>query len=52
MLARVETEIALASLFRRVPSLHLVEPVSSRFQSDNPSVRRAESLLVTASAPT
>jgi cytochrome P450 len=52
MLARVETEIAVSSLFRRVPSLHLVEPVSSRFQSDNPSVRRAESLLVTDSAPT
>jgi cytochrome P450 len=51
MLAHVETEIALASLFRRLPSLQLVEPVSSSFQSDNPSVRRPESLLVTDSAP-
>ena len=51
MLARVETELALVALFQRFPSLHLVEPVSARFQSDNPSVRRPESLLVTDSGP-
>src|SRR5947209_5279360 len=45
-LARAEAEIALVSLFGRVPSLHLVEPVCTRFQADNPSVRRPESLVV------
>jgi hypothetical protein len=45
-LARVEVEIALTTLFGRVPSLHIVEPVCTQFQSDNPSVRRPESLVV------
>jgi cytochrome P450 len=45
-LARAEVEIALTTLFGRVPSLHLVEPVCTRFQADNPSVRRPEELLV------
>jgi cytochrome P450 len=45
-LARVEAEIALITLFRRVPTLRLVEPVCERFQGENPSVRRPESLLV------
>ena len=45
-LARAEAEIALATLFTRVPSLRLVEPVCTTFQADNPSVRRPETLLV------
>lgn len=46
-LARAEAEIALSTLFVRVPSLCLVEPAKTRFQADNPSVRRPERLLVT-----
>lgn len=46
-LARVEAEIALVALFGRLPSLALVEPVCTRFQRDNPSVRLPESLVVT-----
>jgi cytochrome P450 len=45
-LAKAEAEIALVTLFGALPALHLVEPVCSRFQSDNPSVRRPESLFV------
>jgi cytochrome P450 len=45
-LARVETEIALVTLFERVPGLRLVEPVSSVFQGENPSVRRPARLPV------
>jgi cytochrome P450 len=45
-LARAETEIAVAALFRRFPDLRLVAPVCSRFQAENPSVRRPESLVV------
>jgi cytochrome P450 len=45
-LARAETEIALVTLFDRLPGLRLVEPVSSEFQGENPSVRRPASLPV------
>jgi cytochrome P450 len=45
-LARVETEIALTTLFARVPTLRLVEPVCTTFQGENPSVRRPETLVV------
>jgi cytochrome P450 len=45
-LARVEAEIALVTLFDRVPGLRLVEPVGSTFQGENPSVRRPVSLPV------
>jgi cytochrome P450 len=47
-LARVETEIMLTTLFGRVPSLRLVEPVGRTFQDGNPSVRRPLHLPVTA----
>jgi cytochrome P450 len=46
-LARAEAEIALSTLFSRAPNLRLVEPFCTRFQADNPSVRRPESLVVT-----
>jgi cytochrome P450 len=45
-LARVEVEIALATLFARLPTLRLVSPEDSTFQGDNPSVRRPLRLLV------
>ena len=45
-LARVEAEIALTTLFGRIPTLTLDESVSTRFQSDNPSVRMPEHLHV------
>ena len=45
-LARVETEIMLEALLRRLPALRLVEPVDTTFQGENPSVRRPETLLV------
>jgi pimeloyl-[acyl-carrier protein] synthase len=45
-LARVETEILLTTLFDRVPTLRLVEPVSTQYQAENPSVRRPVQLLV------
>ncbi len=45
-LARVETEVMVEALLRRLPTLRLVEPVTSTFQAENPSVRRPESLMV------
>ena len=45
-LARVETEIALTTLFAKAHQLRLVEPVSREFQGENPSVRRPVSLAV------
>jgi cytochrome P450 len=47
-LARVETEVMLTTLFGRLPSLRLVEPVSNTFQDANPSVRRPLHLPVSA----
>jgi len=47
-LARVETEVMLTTLFGRLPSLRLVEPVSTTFQKGNPSVRRPLYLPVSA----
>ena len=47
-LARVETEVMLTTLFGRLPSLRLVEPVSTTFQKGNPSVRRPLHLPVSA----
>ncbi len=45
-LARIETEIMVETLLRRLPTLRLVEPVGATFQAENPSVRRPETLLV------
>jgi cytochrome P450 len=45
-LARMETEVAVTTLFRALPELRLVEPVCATFQEANPSVRRPETLRV------
>ncbi len=49
-LARVETEIALTTLFAKAHPLRLVEPVNGEFQGENPSVRRPVSLTVSVGA--
>ena len=45
-LARMETEVAVATLFRALPDLRLAEPVCEGFKQANPSVRRPETLRV------
>ena len=47
-LARAEAEIMLTTLFGRIPTLRLVEPVTTTFQDGNPSVRRPQQLPVVA----
>jgi cytochrome P450 len=46
-LARMEAEVAIATLFRELPGLRLADPVCHTFQGANPSVRRPETLRVT-----
>lgn len=47
-LARMETEVAICTLFRELPDISLVTPIDHRFQTKNPSVRRPETLRVIA----
>ena len=46
-LARMEAEVAIATLFGELPGLRLADPVCHTFQGANPSVRRPETLRVT-----